>query len=299
MPLPKRVEHRQPRVRRDVASALLSATEGMSIPKGRRSGPPRDHDVDPELAGLRQQLQRHSAHRMPDREEKIRLAERYLRIERDNEQIQQKVAAATNSLARTFDRIVVLLTERGFIRDVDGDPKVTDDGRLLARIYSESDLLVAECLRAGVWEGLAPAELAGVLSSVLYESRGDSAGPPQAADIPTGKLRRALADTRRLAAELRADEQRHRISQSREPDEGFVAAVHRWATTGDLASALDASDVGRSGSPMSAGDFVRWCRQVLDLADQVRNAARTAELRAAAKRAIADVRRGVVAVDAG
>ncbi|RDH79289.1 RNA helicase [Mycolicibacterium moriokaense] len=298
MTLPKRVEHRQPRVRRDVASALRTATAGLTIPKGRRSGPPPDHDVDPELAGLREQLQRHPAHRTSDREEKARLAERYLRIERDNEQIQQKVAAATNSLARTFDRIVVLLTERGFIRERDGEPRVTDDGSLLARIYSESDLLVAECLRAGVWEGLTSAELAGVLSAVLYESRGDSA-TPQAADIPTGKLRRALADTRRLAAELRTDEQRHRIAASREPDEGFVAAIHRWASTGDLASALDASDVGRAGSPMSAGDFVRWCRQVLDLADQVRNAAPTPELRSVAKRAIAEVRRGVVAVDAG
>ena len=298
MTLPKRVEHRQPRVRRDLASALRSATEGMSIPKGRRSGPPRDHDVDPELNGLREELSHHPGHRLPDREEKVRLGERYLRIERDNEQIQQKVAAATNSLARTFDRIVVLLTERGFIRDVKGDQRVTDDGRMLARIYNENDLLVAECLRGGVWEGLSSAELAGVLSAVLYESRGDSA-TPQAAEIPTGKLRRALADTRRLSAELRTDEQRHRIAQSREPDEGFVAAVYRWATTGDLAAALDASDIGRTGSPMSAGDFVRWCRQVLDLADQVRNAAATPELRAVAKRAIADVRRGVVAVDAG
>src|SRR6476661_4783156 len=299
MTLPKRVEHRQPRVRRDVASALRSATAGLAIPKGRRSGPPVDHDVDPELAGLREQLQRHAAHRLSDREEKVRLAERYLRIERDNEQIQEKVAAATNSLARTFDRIVVLLAERGFINDEDGDPTVTDDGRLLARIYNESDLLVAECLRGGVWEGLSPAELAGVLSAVLYEARGDSSGTPQAAEIPTGKLRRALADTRRFAAELRTDEQRHRISPSREPDEGFVAAIYRWATTGDLAVALEASDVGRTGSPLSAGDFVRWCRQVLDLADQVRNAAPTAELRAVAKRTIADVRRGVVAVDAG
>jgi ATP-dependent RNA helicase HelY len=299
MTLPKRVEHRQPRVRRDVAASLRSATAGMTIPKGRRSGPLPDHDVDPGLAGLREQLQRHPAHRLPDREEKARMAERYLRIERDNEQIQEKVAAATNLLARTFDRIVVLLTERGFIRDTDGDPTVTDDGRLLARIYNESDLLVAECLRRGVWEGLSSAELAGVLSAVLYEARGDSSGTPQAAEVPTGKLRRALADTRRFAAELRTDEQRHRISQSREPDEGFVAAVYRWATTGDLAAALDASDIGRTGSPLSAGDFVRWCRQVLDLADQVRNAAASPELRAAAKRAIADVRRGVVAVDAG
>ena len=81
-----------------------------------------------------------------------------------------------------------------------------------------------------------------------------------------------------------------------------MAAIHKWATTGDLASALAAAGTtagGGLGSSMSAGDFVRWCRQVLDLADQVRNAAASPTLRATAKRAIKDVRRGVVAVDAG
>src|SRR6185312_7527758 len=113
MPLPKRVEHRNPRVRRDLASALRSAAAGLDVPsaKGKRSGPPKERDVDPELTGLREQLRRHPAHDLPDREANARLAERYLRIERDNEQIRQKIAAATNSLARTFDRIVVLLTE--------------------------------------------------------------------------------------------------------------------------------------------------------------------------------------------
>jgi ATP-dependent RNA helicase HelY len=302
MTLPKRVEHRNPRVRRDTASALRSAAAGLDVPsaKGKRSGPPKEPDVDPELAMLRDQLRRHPAHQLPDREEKARLAERYLRIERDNEQIRKKVAAATNSLARTFDRIVVLLTERGFIHGRgDGDPKVTDDGRVLARIYSESDLLVAECLRGGTWEGLDAAELAAVLSAVLYESRGDTPGAPQGVDVPTGTLRRALNQTRRLWTELRADEQRHRITQSREPDDGFVPAIYRWATTGDLTGALAASDAAGTGSPLSAGDFVRWCRQVLDLLDQVRNAAPTPALRATAKRAINDIRRGVVAVDAG
>jgi ATP-dependent RNA helicase HelY len=301
MPLPKRVEHRNPRVRRDLASALRSAAAALDVPsaKGKRSGPPKERDVDPELAGLREQLRRHPAHDLPDREAKARLAERYLRIERDNEQIRQKIAAATNSLARTFDRIVVLLTERGFIDSKDGDPTVTDDGRLLARIYSESDLLVAECLRSGTWDGLEAAELAAVVSSVLYESRGDAPGSPDGTDVPTGKLRRALNQTRRLWTELRADEQRHRITQSREPEDGFVPAVYRWATTGDLTTALAASDVSGTGTPLSAGDFVRWCRQVLDLLDQVRNAAPAPALRATAKRAINDIRRGVVAVDAG
>jgi ATP-dependent RNA helicase HelY len=301
MVLPKRVEHRNPRVRRDLASALRSAAAGLDVPsvKAKRSGPPKERDVDPELAGLREQLRRHPAHDLPEREAKARLVERYLRIERDNEQIRQKIAAATNSLARTFDRIVVLLTERGFIDCKDGGPRVTDDGRLLARIYSESDLLVAECLRNGTWEGLDAAELAAVLSSVLYESRGDAPGAPGGTDIPTGTLRRALNQTRRLWTELRADEQRHRIAQSREPEDGFVAAIYRWANTGDLTTALAASDASGTGTPLPAGDFVRWCRQVLDLLDQVRNAAPTPALRATAKRAINDIRRGVVAVDAG
>ncbi|MGV9798049.1 DEAD/DEAH box helicase [Mycobacterium sp. NPDC003449] len=300
MTLPKRVEHRQPRVRRDLASALRSAAAGLPLPSGRarRGGDAPARDVDPELAGLRDQLRRHPAHQLPNRDALARVAERYLRIERDNAQIQQKVAAATNSLARTFDRIVALLSERGFIAAEAGRPQVTDDGRLLARIYSESDLLVAECLREGVWDGLQPAELAAVLSAVLYESRGDTPGLAPGTDVPTAGLRRALAQTRRASAALRADEQRHRIAPGREPDEGFVAAVYRWATTGDLAAALEASDVTGSGSPLSAGDFVRWCRQVLDLLDQVRNAAPTPALRSAAKRAINDVRRGVVAVDA-
>ncbi len=297
MTLPKRVEHRQPRVRRDLASALRSAAAGLDVPSRHRDQG-GDRDVDPELAGLRDQLRRHPAHGAADREAQVRAAERYLRIERDNEQIRQKVAAATNSLARTFDKILLLLTERGFIDRAGDTPKVTEDGRLLARIYSESDLLVAECLRQGVWEGLAPAELAAVVSAVQFESRGDGTGP-QGLQIPTGGIRRALADTRRLWAQIRSDEQRQRIAHSREPDDGFVAAIHQWTATGDLASSLAASDVTGSGSALSAGDFVRWCRQVLDLLDQVRNAAPTPALRAAAKRAITDIRRGVVAVDAG
>ena len=40
--------------------------------------------------------------------------------------------------------------------DVDA-PEVTPEGRRLARLYAESDLLVAECLRQGVWDELGAA----------------------------------------------------------------------------------------------------------------------------------------------
>ena len=51
MALPKRIEHRNPRVRRDLASALRSAASGLDVPsvRGKRSGPPKEPDVDPEF----------------------------------------------------------------------------------------------------------------------------------------------------------------------------------------------------------------------------------------------------------
>ena len=57
-------------------------------------------------------------------------------------------------------RAVVVRTFGSAPRPEGANLVVTADGRLLARIYSESDLLVAECLRTGVWKGLQPAELA-------------------------------------------------------------------------------------------------------------------------------------------
>src|SRR3984957_3618970 len=299
MTLPKRVEHRQPRVRRDMASALRSAAAGLTV-QSRKGGRRNEPDAEPELRALRDELRHHPAHPIADREAKVRIAERYLRLEREIDQLRGKVAAATNSLASTFDRIVGLLTERRFIEERSkGALHVTDDGQLLARIYSESDLLVAECLRGGLWRNLGPAELASVVSAVVYETRGSDGPAPRAAEIPTAPLRRALAETRRLSAVLRADEHRHRLNLSREPDEGFVTAVYRWVTTGDLAAALEASDVTGTGTPLPAGDFVRWCRRVVAMLDQIRTAATENGLRTSAKRATDDIRRGVVAVDGG
>ncbi len=143
----------------------------------------------------------------PDREQLSRIGERYNRLARETESLRQKSAATTNSLARTFDRIVALLTERGFI-SAGPDPKATEEGQRLARIYSESDLLVAECLRRGAWKGLTPAELAGVVSSVVYESRQDADAPDRG---PTAPLRQALAETMRVWGSLQADEIRHKL----------------------------------------------------------------------------------------
>ncbi|NKS53292.1 DEAD/DEAH box helicase [Rhodococcus hoagii] len=286
--LPRHVDHRTARVRRDLASALRST--GIVPPRRPKRG--KAGREDSEVVALRKALRDHPCHSRPDREQLSRIGERYNRLARETESLRQKSAATTNSLARTFDRIVALLTERGFI-SAGPDPKATEEGQRLARIYSESDLLVAECLRRGAWKGLTPAELAGVVSSVVYESRQDADAPDRG---PTAPLRQALAETMRVWGSLQADEIRHKLPVTREPDSGFVTAIYQWANDEPLVDVLVAA--GSGGKELAAGDFVRWCRQVIDLLDQVHATAPDPAVAKAAARAIGSIRRGVVAISA-
>ncbi|SEK97169.1 DEAD/DEAH box helicase [Rhodococcus maanshanensis] len=288
MRLPRHVDHRTARSRRDLASALRST--GI-VPPGRYSKRKSPAASDRELATLRRALRSHPCHTAPDREQLSRIGERYNSLARETETLRQKVAATTNSLARTFDRIVALLAEREYIEE-EGHG-ITENGQRLSRIYSESDLLVAECLRGGLWKGLGPAELAGVVSTMVYESRQDGDTGDRG---PTGPSRHALTRTLQVWSELRADEVRHKLPLTREPDFGFVSAIYKWARGEPLVDALLAA--GDRGQALSAGDFVRWCRQVIDLLDQVQSTAPDREVRAAATKAVHAIRRGVVAIDA-
>src|SRR6185295_18208697 len=137
MRLPKRVDHRVPRVRRDLASALRETGIVAPVPGRRRSG--GSAADDPELATLRRALRAHPCHGCDDREAHARWAERHARLERETEQLRQKVRATTHSLARSFDRIRALLGERDYLSAADGGETVTPQGERLARLWGESD----------------------------------------------------------------------------------------------------------------------------------------------------------------
>jgi ATP-dependent RNA helicase HelY len=285
--LPKQVDLRSPRSRRDLASTLRNT--GIEAPGRNKRHSGGGTGEDGELQALRRALRNHPCHGCDDREAHARWAERYRRLNAETQALEQKVAAQTHSLARAFDRIRKLLTERGYL---EGEDTVTDDGRRLARLYSESDLLAAECLRHGVWDQLPPPELAAVVSSLVYEARRDG---PSEARVPVGLVTDALAETARLWASLEADERRHKLERTRQPDAGFAWTVFRWARGETLERVMTAAE--SAGSEFSAGDFVRWCRQVIDLLEQLRDVVGSdAPVGAAAKEAVKAMRRGVVAL---
>ncbi|MEV1115684.1 DEAD/DEAH box helicase [Actinosynnema sp. NPDC049800] len=290
MRLPKQVDTRSPKSRRDLAASLRAT--GIVAPAMRKRRSTADDDA--ELATLRRALRAHPCHGCEKREEHARWGERYHRLLAETEQVERKVAATTHSLAREFDRIRGLLRERGYLHADENGPgeEVTEHGKRLTRLYSESDLLAAECLRHGVWRDLDPAELAAVVSALVYEARRDG---PLEARLPPGKVADALTATARLWAELEDDERRHRLDRTRQPDPGFAWAVYRWARGESLEKVLSAAE--ENGAELGAGDFVRWCRQVIDFLDQIRDVVGGGDpVGAAARKAVDALRRGVVAM---
>ncbi len=285
--VPKHFNHRSPAERRDLAAALRAA--GVDPRAGRRSAR-RAAGEDAELARLRHDLRRHPCHACPEREEHARWAERRHRLERDTEVLRDKVANRTGSLARTFDQVCELLKARGYLAGT-AELWVTKAGRTLARIWTEADLLVAECLRRGVWDGLAAAELAAAVSVVVYEARRESEDRPS---LPRGPVADAVEATLAIWTEVEADEAARGLELTREPDLGFVWPMLRWARGEPLSKVLASAHSVEGDMP--AGDFVRWARQVVDLLGQVAEAAGVSDqVRATARDAMTVVNRGVLA----
>ncbi|MCW2614979.1 MAG: hypothetical protein JWN08_1973, partial [Frankiales bacterium] len=281
--VPRGFNHRSPQSRRDLASTLRTIHVPDAV-RGRRRSAAADDD---QLGSLRAALRRHPVHGCEDREAHMRWAERWTRLRSDTDKLERKVAGRTSSIARTFDRVCAVLDE---LRYLDGD-SVTPAGRSLARVYSEADLLAVESIRRGLWDDLSPAELTAVASTLVYQARrADESNPV----VPSGAVTTALSEMGRLWTSLSQAETDAGVQFLRRPDAGFAWAAWRWAGGATLEAVL-------SDDPdMTAGDFVRWCKQVVDLLGQVALVAedlspRGTELRRTTRKAIDAVRRGVVA----
>jgi len=283
--IPKGFAPRSASDRRSLAEALKEHVDQAAETRpGRRQ---RANESD-EAQDLRKRLRQHPCHGCSDRESHSRWAERYFRLLRETEALQRRVDSRTTSVARQFDRICDLLLETGYLSGDPSQPTVTSSGDLLAGIYSDSDLLVAQAITDGLWDDLAPPELAAVVAAMVYEGRQREESPR----LPSGRVRDAAHALVDLAAEIADIEERFGVPRQRDLDLGFVWPMHSWAQGKRLSTILEQSE-------MAAGDFIRWCRQAIDLLDQIREAVGPDHpLHGASRRARDLIDRGIVAYSA-
>ncbi len=235
--------------------------------------------LETELIDLRKSMRNHACHACSDREAHARIAERASRLRKENIGLLSRVENRTHVIARTFDHVCDVLTELGYI----AGERTLPQGQILAKIYTESDLLLAEAIREDLFDHLSPSELLSVLSSMIFQGR---ASPTQAPRIPTGSVQSALGEVIRLWAKLEVIENAHQVTTQREPDFGFCWISFRWANGHSLQSVLKDSE-------LSVGDFVRSVKQLIDLLQQVSVASE--KLRPKCFEAMKKLDRGVVA----
>ncbi|MEO7836102.1 MAG: DEAD/DEAH box helicase [Acidimicrobiales bacterium] len=235
-----------------------------------------------QVDGAASPADRHPVATCPEVRVHVRAAERAQRARRDIGRLERRIRGRTESLARQFDRVLHLLESWGYVEDW----ALTEGGDRLVRLYHESDLLVAECVGARLFDGLDAPALAGLVSVFTYEQRKPGTAP--APRFPSHEMRRRWQDIERIAQRLSVAEELDALAPTRPPDPGFVAAAFAWAAGEELGEVL-------VGEEMTGGDFVRNVKQLVDLLRQLAAVVPDPTTAAAARLAADRLFRGVVA----
>jgi ATP-dependent RNA helicase HelY len=285
--LPRKFNARDPRARKELGAraadeARLARDEAR---QSSRSARPSWSDADSVRAAMR----KHPCHECPDREDHARWAERYFRTLRDKDRLASEIDRATGSIAAVFDKRCAVLRDSGYLVGEGDDTVVTSAGVTLKTLYAENDIVMAECLRHGVWERLTPAGLAAAVSTLLYAARRDDAeSTPRIPGGPRGVLGEALRETQRVWSRFADLHEERNLPPLPAPHWGLVHAIHSWTQGKSLDAVTRSSDI-------APGDMVRWCKQVIDALDQISQSAPSTAISDRAQQAIVAMRRGVVA----
>lgn len=230
---------------------------------------------------LRQALDEHPVASCPELSRHIHFADRAARLEKEIRSVDKRIGRTSGTLARRFDQVLSILEKMGYVEDW----TITDKGASLTGIYSEADLLVVESLEAGSFDHLDVNETCAIGSGFVYQTRGPEGPPP--ADMPTEACSTAWRQVMRLWRKIRAEEEGRRLDLTREPDPGFARRAYLWASGVPLEDILEEGD--------EPGDFVRSCKQLIDLLRQMQDVSAGSELAGRFEEARSSLNRGIVA----
>ena len=232
--------------------------------------------IEEEIIAFRKNLRSHPCHGCSDRETHARIAERAGRLRRENKGLNDRVSNRTDVIARRFDLVQIMLERYGYLEA----GVITRWGLILAKIYGETDLLIAEMIRTGAFDSLNAQEIVSVLSALVYEARRD-----ETPKIPHGEVQKALGELTLLWKRIHEDEKDLGLEPMREPDLGFCMASYRWASGHSLSAIL-------KGTELTVGDFVRSIKQIIDLLRQIASA--SPHLEKVARDALDQIDRGII-----
>ena len=232
--------------------------------------------AEDDLIALRKSLPSHPCHSCGEREEHSRIAERVDRLVRETRGLEERVSSRTDLIAKRFDRVQIMLERSGYLQN----GAITEWGTLLAKIYGETDLLIAELIKRGSFDTLNGPEMVSVLSALVFEARRE-----ESPKIPKGAVEESLNDLIHQWSIIHSNEIEIGLEPMREPDLAFCWAAYRWASGHSLGSIL-------KGTELTVGDFIRSMKQIIDLLRQIAHA--SPHLSQTVENALKRIERGIV-----
>lgn len=172
------------------------------------------------------------------------------------EEIDQRIAAFTDSAGREFDATAAVLREVGVLQGNNDAIRMGPGAAQLRELHTEADLLMYQCL-AQLPEGSldAPA-LAGWVSMFLADERLGTALPRDTRLCDAARVARAEVQY------LQSLEYQHGITRTPDLSPGCADVFAAWAGGVGLEACLESAH-------MTAGDFISAARRIIDVLGQV------------------------------
>jgi superfamily II RNA helicase len=172
----------------------------------------------------------------------------------------RQLALLQDSYWDEFLRITAILRHFGCLKAGELSP----EGRLIATLRHDNELLVARVLFSGVLDGLAPAELAALLSCLSEESREGEVRYSWSLLKQHRDLQKRLQSMGRLAQELHEVQRTHQITLPVSVQVGYLAASYHW-----VSGTKDWAELVRDAYGGHEGDLIRAFRRLIDLCRQL------------------------------
>lgn len=224
--------------------------------------------LEEEISRTRRQERNHPCNQCPDLQRHLRWGRRWLSAHKRLTRLEDQYRSRTGIVSRRFELICSVLLELGYLQGEDAAHAVlTAKGRILRRLYTEKDLLLAQCLEEHVFDGCDPQQLAAIVSSFIYEPRKAESGRFPS-HFPGGKKGAICSRVRQMEDiwdSLDYIVEQAGLNPLDQLQYGITGAIYDWSAEKPLLEVLRDIDI-------QPGDFVRTCKRLCDVLGQIRDA---------------------------
>jgi ATP-dependent RNA helicase HelY len=244
------------------------------------------HDARKRLEAMALELSQVPCHRCPHRGEQERALKRSDRIRQATEGRGRLVRDLEQSYWEQFLRVVEVLRHFEYLSDT----TLSSEGRLIASLRHDNELLVARVAFSGLVEGLGPAETAALLSCLVEEPREIETRFARDLLRRHAHLRRRVQAMETLTDEVRRVQESRRVDLPVSMHLTYLAAAYEW-TAGEE----DWARLTRNLFGGHEGDLIRAFRRLIDLCRQLVDSPELSDgLHSSLQQAVRMLDRGIV-----